>query len=444
MKRTKNRWNTKKTLAAASITPLLLASASCGSGSSSSVDELLSGLSSIAGLPNATDGVSSATANIRALLAVEDQAGDHEDQKPEDGHGNGERPESHGTKGFQIGKSHQSADWAGKSRAACELTRMTLETLVRAADVDRMKCVLGVLDTEALIENTYDGNVHYFEISKEEHSRRVRFSATKDATTGFVTGFNMDTCVIPPDGDAYVQENHASISVDPTTQAVTIVAAGKKQKENRSGQGRVVVTGSVNTDGTWSADTGKTLTFEGKRVDEERTQSQSMTFEQDASTMAVSGWRSGADEEYSITNQLYAEAQILASETASTLQLGEGSAQFLFTRSGGENDEAPTSSSVTSWDGEMAALTDPTAGTYYTSVAAATLPAVGTVADSPFSTGEDWDCSVPDGETATTISEEDLPEAAMKECLKRDLSEHDGGFDCHQGADAHAEPHEGD
>jgi len=362
------------------------------------------------------------------MLAMgSDHEADHADQQP--GVDPGKRPEGKARTGKGISGDHTGAWDHSKSRAACELTRMMRDTMMALGKADRVKCELAAQEAAGKFTMSSDGTTQYAKKSLGEHPRLLRIAATKDATTGVLTGFTLDSCVQDHDTGNYSQDSHIAISVDATTLSSTVIAAGSHSRENKSIYGRAMVTGTLNTDGTWSS-SGKTLTFEGARGDGEHSQSQSLSISQDASTLILSGFRTAGDTEHSMINQVYAEAQILDSATVDTIAIGDGSAKVLFTRNGMAGPEL-----VTSWSGDTMAVLNPASdGTYYADVDAATLPAVGTVSSSAYATGEDWDCTVPSDATAVELSDADLGADALAACGKRDISDHDGDIECDSGS----------
>jgi len=285
--------------------------------------------------------------------------------------------------------------------------------------------MIGLVSDNNIIADPYDGKDHYLTLGSSggeaashgvSGSRALKFNVTKDSN-GNITSFKMFACR-NSNQDHYV-------NIDNVDGVATYTAVNNMNFGEDNSAGRTTVTGEF-ADGAWTS--SKVLTSDLKRSrDSDHSENQSITISQDATSIILSGYRSGTHDGHSMQNQVYAESQILNSSSVDTLELGEGSARVVFTRAG-----SSTYDKTTSWDGTMKTLATPSAGTYYADVSSATLPAVGTP-DTSFASGETWDCSVPSGETAVAVSESELPEAERAQCMKRDMSDHGGDFECGGG-----------
>jgi hypothetical protein len=390
------------------VTALAVTSA-CGKKDDSSSS---SALTSLAAVPNTTDGVGASAALEAALDGVGGSAASH----------------ASSTTGSSV-KGSGSATWSGKSKAFCEMSRVLRDMYKETAQADRMKCMVGIMDKGGLlskggITDLYDGVDHYIQAGSGASAGKMRINATKDAN-GLVTAFKLYTCF-----QGTTQDNYVSMSNSSGVLTITAVGAHSFGTGGVGGTGghRSTVTGGVDASGHW---TDKTVTHDGSFAGTQGgtgfKMGQHLSATQTADDLTIHGYRSGSKGIVTQTQQLYAKAQLITSSSIDTLSLGDGSAKFLFNYNG-----SPING-VVSWTGDdgKVASTSP----YATDVTSQTLDTVGTP-NTAFGTGETWDCTAAAGTSFVQPNFGSLVKGDREKCEKLDIASGDGGggdIDCSVG-----------
>ncbi len=288
-----------------------------------------------------------------------------------------------------------------KSQTFCQLGLNVKEAIRAASQPDKIACYMGVMEKYASITNWpsdgSDGNYHYVNLSGagEGGDMNIKFKITK--TNGVYSGFEMFS------GESSQQTEYVSMvssGLDITLTSVNYYSGSRAMTH----QGRVTVTGSINSSGAWTS--AKSIVVEASRAETgawTRSENLRLALTQYADRFLVQGYSTGSENfgsAYTFTNQVYAYVQLLTPIPLSTLALGEGTAKISMTHSG-----YGSFSQTRGWNGDTGAPISPSSGAdYYSEVSAATLPSAPSSYNTAFATAETWDLTTPAGSTAATAN----------------------------------------
>lgn len=282
-----------------------------------------------------------------------------------------------------------------KSQTFCQFGLMVKDVVRAASQPDKIACYLGVMEKYSTVSgwpsNGSDGNYHYVTLTNAGGGDgKIKFKVTK--TGSIITGMEMFSGF---GGSA--QTEYISMSMSGGTITLTSV-----QYYNGNGQtnlGRVTVTGTINSSGTWTS--AKTVVAESSRTETtpSRSENTRVDLTQYADRFVVQGYRTGTDNGAAFTDQVYSLVQFLNPIPLGSLALGEGTAKMSMTHA-----TFGSFAQTRAWNGDTGLPISPAStADYFATVTAATLPSAPASYNTSFAAAEQWDLLTPSGETASTV-----------------------------------------
>jgi hypothetical protein len=393
--------------ATAIILASLFSMSGCGTSSSSSATA-----TTLSAMPAATSAVSSSSVNYKLDLQTD------------------------ATTGIAL-SAFNAASWTGKSGPMCEVGSSVIRLLSEAAQADKILCYVAAMETNGLFTSSYDGNNHFYTLagaggdgrqSRVDSTMKIKFNIASSG--GAITNFKMWMC--KDSARAYSQTEYVSTALSAGTATVTSV--GVHTGSWGAGAQRTVATGGFNSNGTWDdKQIVHSHTFSGGTGGSAFSHNGAATLTQGSDSFTLSAYHNGYYGGSSSTQsgQLYAVIQGLNLGTLATAAFGSGSAKYSFTYSGGYGG-----TDTKSWMGDTRLAEASSTASYYTTVAAATLPTAATITTPSFAGTEIWDCSSgTDTFTALSLSSPTAAvTAAMTVCESKFGFSDNSMVDCHSGS----------
>lgn len=366
----------------------------CGSSSDSGSSSSSPTVSTIEQLPMATGPMAASSSSVSALPSI----------------GKAAEVGKAAATGLNIISTQQSDFEHDDSMGACEVFNVVRQSVLSAAQADRILCyvqAMAALDTfEGLTDSAGnpvvidDGSWHIFNMNFEGADEgapsrvKMRIQKTGDA----ITSFTMFMC--QGSGDSIAQNEYTSQTIDGSNFVMT--AKGMYSDGEWTGRHQVDVTGALNAS---NAFTSKTVTAKdyGSAIGGANLNWQESTLAQLPGAFALSGYRYGnyTDPEGGTgTSQeaAYSKGQMLGDSvvdrTIANLAMGDGAVKVdgAYTSSRwGAYDPDP---SVDAWLGDGAEVLTPASDSaYYADANAGTLPTVGAQPSIEFTADQTWDCT---------------------------------------------------
>lgn len=314
-----------------------------------------------------------------------------------------------------------ATSFSGKSTAMCENVNIFSQMFKDASQPDTVKCYMSEMKRLGIMKiDPADGQFHYMKIknmgSSEEEGRadepRIKLRLVKNSS-GNVASFEMFSCFRANDSGAPIQSEYFKQDF---TDGATLVS------KFIGSQGTASFASQVNVTGNYDFDTQAWIS---KQLVGTRTYSdtgdnagsfvQTLTLDQYSDTAKLQGAAYFTYGSSKMTNSFYTVAQLIGSDSLSTLGIGDGSTRATMTydqTNDGTDDW--TFSGYKSFDGDsFLDLGTASNGDFYSDVEGQTLPTIpaGTETVS-FESSEEWNCALPSGKSWSVIDFNDGPAGA--------------------------------
>jgi len=291
---------------------------------------------------------------------------------------------------------------ATSSRAMCEVAGATREALENAGQSDKILCyVKNVMSASANATalsaaevNIYDGSDHVLALDfGAGNVAKIKMKIVKSGNS--ITTFKMYMCQNGTTQSEYLNQTISGSNV-------TINSKNVGGESGNTWKSDFSVTGKLNAEGAFTEKTLTSLSYNGNGTS---TGATSATFNQYTNAMKASSYQTWTSGSNTNSNKVYANYELLGTDSLGTIAIGDGTLKTESTGSWGGN---PWTWSVTeAWTGDTKAVVTPASnGAFYATVTAANLPATdptATAAAITFTVGaaDYWDCG---GTAEATLS----------------------------------------
>ncbi len=300
---------------------------------------------------------------------------------------------------------------AGDSTAMCETAGLLKDVLNEAASPDRILCYIKAMaKTEIIPSNFADGEYHYIKLinlpdaggSNEEPVVKMKITVTDSRVSDFKLFSCFNGSTASPSQSEYLSQTNSGSSA-------TLSSKYTGSEDSETYGASATVTGALNSSGDWTSKQLEATNYFNDGSSNSYNMYLNMT--QSASDVELSGYRKGSFEFGSQTQTFsdgfYTKAQILGADSLETFALGDGSSKMSINFNDGST--AHSFSNTFSWLGDSYLPQTPaTGGSYYSDVSSESTPTIpSSVSSISFSSDEQWDCSLPSGESWVEADFED-------------------------------------
>lgn len=293
-------------------------------------------------------------------------------------------------------------DFDGKSLQMCENVNYIKEVLREASGPDKILCYMGKMKASGVLPSSLsiaDGAIHYIKLVNLSDNGgsssvpRIKFQIVKNGSA--IESFKMWSC-FSGTTDAPTQSEYISQTF--TGNSATVSSKYNGSQSGFSFGSDMTATG-VFENGSWTSKNISGTRYHSDGVSSSN--SMSISLDQFANAISMQIAMSGVYGTSNFTNKFFTAAEILNSNTLSTIAIGDGTTKYEMSYDNDNNSGNGvtfTETSIKSWNGDTKVnLSTAADGMMYDDANEGTIPSTPSVTPVTFSGDEAWDCSLPDG-----------------------------------------------